>query len=195
MGLLQTVTPPKKPKPKKYEPLTNIEEYPIPVYQFALEIRAEEALKPEDNTPDTVVALFQSISGMSIKRDVEPLTEGGLNAYTYEFPGHVSYEHITFEGGLTSSSFFWDWMVEGQLDGRAEAKNFTLVQRRPNPDYDPNGSDEQKKIFVEIKLWNFSGAYPVSWKISDLDLDNSEKIVIESLELSFDYFELQKPTP
>jgi hypothetical protein len=32
----------------------------------------------------------------------------------------------------------------------------------------------------------------VKWKISDLSVDDSQKIAIESLELSFDYFEAGK---
>ncbi len=182
MGLLQTTAKTAKPFFKKLIPLKYIEESPVPVYQFAIEID-----DPSGNA--ITVALFQSVTGMSVKRAVDPLTEGGLNNYAYEFPGHVSYEHITLGAGLTSSEFFWEWMIEGQYDGRVQAKNFVLVQRRPNPDY-ASASDD---IFKEIKRWNFFNAFPVGWKISDLSLDDSQKIVIESLELSFDYFELRKP--
>lgn len=182
MGLLQTTTKPGKPTPKKLTPLKDIEEYPIPVYQFAIEI-------DDPNGNAVIVALFQSVTGMSVKREVEGLTEGGVNNFAYEFPGHISYEHITLEAGLTSSDFFWEWMVEGQFEGRAQAKNFVLVQRRHNPDFASPGDD----IFKEIKRWEFTNAFPVSWKISDLSLDDSQKIVIESLELSFDFFELKKP--
>jgi phage tail-like protein len=182
MGLLQTKTRPSKPKPKALTPLSSIEEYPIPNYQFAIEIN-------DAQNKSVVVALFQSVTGMSVKRNVEPLTEGGVNYYSYEFPGHIAYEHITFETGLTSSDFFWEWMMEGQYEGRAQAKDFILVQRRPDPDYSGPPGD----IFKEIKRWNFCNAFPVSWKISDLSLEDSKKIVIETLELSFDYFELKKP--
>jgi phage tail-like protein len=179
MGLLQNTAKPKKTADKKLQPLKDIEEYPIPVYQFAIEIKGS-------GDTAVIVALFQGVTGISVKREAIGLTEGGLNNYTYEFPGHVSYEHITFDAGLTSSSFFWDWMMEGQFDGRARAMDFTLVQRRPNPDYSGAAGEP---IFKEIKRWDFTNAYPVNWKLSDLSLDDSEKIVIESLELSFDYFE------
>lgn len=182
MGLLQTTTKPGKPTPKKLTPLKDIEEYPIPVYQFAIEI-------DDPNGNAVIVALFQSVTGMSVKRAFEGLTEGGVNNFAYEFPGQISYEHITLEAGLTSSDFFWEWMMDGQFDGRAQVKNFVLVQRRPNPDYASSSDD----IFKEIKRWEFTNAFPVSWKISDLSLDDSKKIVIESLELSFDFFELKKP--
>ncbi len=182
MGLLQKTVKPKAPKTKKLTPLTNKdqslqEEYPVPLYQFSIEIDGN------------LVAFFQAVTGMTAKREVIGLTEGGVNNFTYEFPGHVSYEHVTFEVGLTSSSFFWDWMMDGQYDGAAQAKNFVLIQRRPNPDL----SEGDTEIFKEVHRWNFYNAYPVSWKLSDLSLDDSEKIAVESLELSFDYFELVKP--
>jgi phage tail-like protein len=160
------------------EPLVSIEEYPIAIYQFAIEI---------SRSPGAIIALFQSVTGISATREIEPLTEGGLNSYTHEFPGHVSYGHVTLETGLTSSTFFWEWMMAGQHHGIVRKFTFDLVQRRHNPDYSQSKDD----IFKEVKRWSFYNAFPVSWKISDLSLDDSEKIVIESLELSFDFFELR----
>jgi phage tail-like protein len=175
MGLLQktsSVTPAKDTTPL---PIDSLDEFPIPSYQFSIEMAGK------------TVALFQTISGMETTRKVEPLDVGGMNDYSLEFPGHVSFSHITFAVGLTSSDFFWRWMMSGSLDGYALSKNFTLVQRRPNPDL-----SKDPAIFPIVKRWDFKNAFPVSWKISDLNLDDSTKIVIETLELSFDYFELGK---
>jgi phage tail-like protein len=148
------------------KPLTDFEEIPIPAYQFSIEFGTD------------TMALFQTISELEVKRDTETVIEGGLNAYAYEFPGHISYAHITLETGLTSSDFFWKWMMDGQLGGWAKAMNFTLVQRRPAPN--------EYKI---VRKWNFYNAYPVKWKIADLTVE-SQKIAIEKLELTFDYFEM-----
>ena len=152
-------------------PLDNIEEFAVPSYQFSMEILGKTA------------ALFQRISGVTVTRNVEPLTEGGRNDHTLEFPGQVSYGHITFESGLTSSKFFWLWMMDGQFFGSATSLNFSLKQYSHNPQGD-------SPAFPEVKNWNFFNAFPVSWKISDLNIDDSKGIVIESLELSFDFFEL-----
>ena len=151
-------------------PLTDLEEYPVPAYQFAVKFGSD------------IVALFQSVKGIEVKREVEPLKVGGENNFGREFPGHISYGHITLEVGLTSSSYFWDWMMAGQFDGFASPRTFTLVQRRPNP----KGSSP---LFEEVYKWSFENAFPVSWKLSDLTIEDSSKIVVESLELSFDYFE------
>jgi phage tail-like protein len=170
MGLLQKTSTVKPALPKKVKPLTDLKEYPVPGYQFSIEFGTE------------IVALFQSVRGISVSRKVEPLEVGGENNFAREFPGRVSYGHITLEVGLTSSEFFWKWMMDGQLDGYTSRQDFTLIQRRPNP---AGG----KPAFSEVRRWNFVGAFPVSWKISDLGIDDSQKIVMESLELSFNYFE------
>jgi phage tail-like protein len=159
------------------EPLSNLDEYPVAVYQFAVEL---------SKSPGVYVALFQSVSGIEVSREVEGLTEGGKNEATHEFPGHISYGHITLETGLTSSSFFYDWMMAGQYHGIVRKFTFDLIQRRHNPAY----ASSSDPLFSEVKRWTFHNAFPVKWKISDLSIDDSERIVIESLELSFDFFEL-----
>jgi phage tail-like protein len=175
MSLIQKTSTPAPMVAANFTPVNlKLDEIPIPIYQFVVEI------------DDVTVALFQNVTGMSFSREVEPLKVGGENDFGREFPGHVSYGHITFEVGLSSSDFFWKWMKAGDLGGYALAKNFTLVQRRPNPD----GAVEPEDIFQVIKSWDFYNAFPVSWKISDLGIDNSQNIVIETLELSFDYFNM-----
>jgi phage tail-like protein len=171
MSILQSTSKITAPAAETLKPLTDFNEIPVPIYQFSIEIDGD------------VIALFQSMNGMSVSREVEPLNEGGVNHYGYEFPGQVSYAHVTFETGLSSSDFFWKWMMAGHLDGRAQSMDFFLVQRRSAP----SGTSP---IYEEVKRWNFHNAYPVNWSISDLNVDGTENIVIETLELSFDYFEL-----
>jgi phage tail-like protein len=174
-GLLLKKEKPGKPQYPTNTPLGDFLEMPIPSYQFSLEI---------DNV---TVALFQTCTGMEVKRETLTINEGGLNGYSLELPGQMSFGHVTFSAGLSSSDFYWKWMMTGQLDGWIQARNIILTQFRPSPnEYKP------------VRKWNFQNAYPVSWKISDLDVSNTEKIVIESLELSFDYFEtlpMEPPPP
>jgi phage tail-like protein len=151
------------------EPLKDISEFPIVTYQFAIKI---------DGGSDPV-ALFQKISGMTVTRGIDELTEGGFNEYTMEFPREFGYNHIIFESGLSSSDFFYKWMMYGKEQGFALGKNFVLEQRFAN------------KPSSEVKSWAFDGAFPVRWSISDLDVTNSNSIVIETLELSFNTFELE----
>jgi phage tail-like protein len=173
-GLLQKTSNISTPADFTKIPNWTDDEYPVPIYLFGIHIKDSE----------NPVALFQSVSGMEVTRNVEPLEVGGLNNYGNEFPGQLSFGHITFGVGLTSHDFFWSWMMDGAVQGYARKMDFTLKQRRPSPTEIADGED----ILPVVKTWKFVNAFPVSWKISDLDVDDSNKIVIESLELSFDYF-------
>ena len=143
---------------------------PIPSFQFSM------------NIGDSAVALFQSVSGFSVTRDVEAIREGGLNNYSIELPGGLSYGHITMKNGLTDPEFFLAWMQEGQYLGYVNnSTSVTLTQRRT--------TDKGTEDYLS---WEFTNAFPVSWSISELSVDNSQSIVIETLEISFDYFTVVK---
>lgn len=147
-------------------------EFPIPGYQFAVMMKDEKA-----------IAFFQNVTGLSVKRKVEPVIEGGENSFTREFPGPLTYGHVTLEVGLTSSKMFLDWMMQGKYTAAVEKRGFFLVQFQPKEGGTPT--------YEEVKRWSFENAYPVSWKLSNLSADSTQKIAIESLELTFDFFELQ----
>jgi phage tail-like protein len=165
MGLRDSILEKKPEKPTDFTiaPLTDIEELPITNYRFMIMMGSDK------------VALFQKISNISVERKTEEIVEGGYHNHTWEFPKHFSYNHIKFEVGLTSTKFFYDWMMQGVDHGYAIGTDFTLKQQ------DPKGDD--------VRLWNFFGAFPVKWQISDLGIGNSKAIVVEKLELSFNYFE------
>ena len=42
------------------------------------------------------------------------------------------------------------------------------------------------------KRWNIEKAFPVSWKISDLDVNNTSSVVIETLEIAYEGIELSR---
>ena len=171
MGLRDSLikATPRAVDPFSIDPLTDTAEFPIINYQFAIKI---------GDGPDPV-ALFQKISGMKVERAFDKLTEGGLNEYTLEFPREFGYNHVTFEAGLTSSDFFYKWMMYGKEQGFALGKDFVLEQKFPNQPADI------------LKSWKFEGAFPVRWQISSLSITNSKSIVVETLELSFNTFELE----
>jgi len=166
-GLIKATETDLKSKDLSVAPLTDMNEFPMVNYDFAIYIGGER------------VALFQKVSGMKVERNIDELTQGGFNEYTYEFSREFSYSHITFHTGLTSSDFFYKWMMFGKEGGMANSLNFVLMQRI----YDGAGR--------KIKSWAFDGAFPVKWKISDLSMDNSKNIIVEELELSFNFFELE----
>ena len=176
MGLRDSLQKGKPDAPAKLKvaPLTDMNEFPLINYEFAIEIYTSE----KDTTR---VALFQKISGMTVSRNIDSLTEGCFNEYTMEFPREHSYNHVTFEGGVTSSDFFYQWMMAGKEKGFAHSFDFVLIQRYPDKDGDKD----------KVKSWFFEAAFPVKWKISDLSINDSKTIVVEKLELSFNFFELE----
>ena len=170
MGLRDSLikATPKDVEPFSIAPLSDINKFPLVNYQFAIKI----------DGGDKPVALFQKVNGMPVTRNIDELTEGGFNEYNYEFPREFAYNHITFKSGLSTSDYFYKWMMYGKEQGFALGKSFVLEQRFAN------------KPITEPKSWSFDGAFPVRWSISDLDVTNSKSIVIETLELSFNFFQL-----
>jgi len=126
-----------------------------------------------------IVGLFQSISEIEIERKVDKLSQGGENECSRELPGEISYGHVTLKSGFSTSELFIKWMLAGDIDAHPIYKNFDVHIGRPS----------QIKPSVEMsRVLSFERAFPVKWKIGDLSVDDTEKIVIESVELSFEKF-------
>jgi phage tail-like protein len=151
--------------PLSAAPSDDISDIPLPHYYFAVEIDG------------VTVALFQKVSSIVVARKTDEITEGGFHEHTLEFPKHFSYNHIKFEVGMASSDFFYKWMMYGKEEGFAIGKDFVLKQKYPNGD--------------DARSWFFQGAFPVKWQMSDLSITNSKAIIVEKIELSFNYFELE----
>jgi phage tail-like protein len=166
MGLRDSLVKGKPSDPEDFSvaPLTDIKDIPLTNYRFVIMIGSDQ------------VALFQKVSSIAVERKTEEIVEGGYHDHTFEFPKHFSYSHIKFEVGLASSSFFYEWIMQGVDHGYAVGKDFDLIQQN---------LDESV-----AKTWNFFGAFPTKWQISDLSITNSKAIVVEKLELSFNYFQL-----
>lgn len=92
-----------------------------------------------------------------------------------KIPGKSTYSNITLKRGLTISKVFWDWM-----DSVGEGNWFE--QRRNGSLSIYNQASEEQFRF------EFAGAWPVNYKISDLDVRAGEftleevEIVVESLK-------------
>jgi len=168
MGLRDSLVKEKAKDPDEFavEPLTDIDDYPLTNYRFILKIG------------EIQVALFQKVSSISVARKTEELVEGGFHEHTFEFPKHFSYNHLKLELGLASSSFCFEWMMQGKESGYAISKDIIVEQLEPGPDR------------TVAKTWKFNGGVPVKWQISDLSINNSKSIVVEKLEISFNDFEL-----
>ncbi|MDV3348206.1 phage tail protein [Leptolyngbyaceae cyanobacterium CCMR0082] len=147
--------------------------------RFYLELRL-------DGSVDSTDGYFMECSGFARSQDVIEICEVTPQVWGKQgksrghivrskIPGNSSYTNITIKRGLTISTAFWEWMdTIGEGNWIDQRRNGALCI------YDQAG-DEQFRF-------EFTGAWPVSYKISDLDVKGADynieevEIVVESLK-------------
>ncbi len=162
---------------REMEKLIGIRFDPAPAYLFYVSISG------------LVVGLFTSCEGLGVNRQVEELPEGGLNDHVHTLPGRVKAGHITLKRGLSVSSELWNWFGEGLYDAKVKRQNMSIIQGGP-------GMSALSVVGMKgpgiVKNWDFEGAYPISWSLSTLDVNNTNQVAIESIEIAFETISLSK---
>ena len=151
------------------ENLTGIRFDPSPTYLFYVEISG------------LIVGLFTEVSGIGATRKVETIQEGGLNDAVHNLPGPVEYNRITFKRGMTVSRELWNWFHAGLYDFQVKRLNLSIIQGA-------SGQSVMSLIpgsggYGVVKRWNVINAYPISWKLSDLDVNDVSSVAVESMEI------------
>lgn len=116
---------------------------------------------------------FQEVSGLNVKFGTEEVVEGGQNRFVHRLPTTPKYENLVLKRGMLKGSALINW-VKTSLDifkFTPKLVEVSLLDGGNNP----------------LVTWSFSNAYPVSLRISDFKAQENA-IVVETLELSFDYF-------
>jgi phage tail-like protein len=151
------------------ENLTGIRFDPAPTYLFYVEISG------------LIVGLFTEVSGIGATRKIETVQEGGLNEGSHSLPGPVDFNRITLKRGMTVSRELWNWFQAGLYDFQVKRLNLSIIQ----------GASGQSVMSVipgnggygVVKRWNVVNAYPVSWKLSDLSVNDISSVSIETMEI------------
>jgi phage tail-like protein len=151
------------------ENLTGIRFDPAPTYLFYVEISG------------LIVGLFTEVSGIGATRKIETVQEGGLNDGSHSLPGPVDFNRITLKRGMTVSRELWNWFQAGLYDFQVKRLNLSIIQ----------GASGQSVMSVipgnggygVVKRWNVVNAYPVSWKLSDLSVNDISSVSIETMEI------------
>lgn len=132
---------------------------------------------------------FQTCSELSYEIAKIEHYEGG-SAIPLKVPGRVTMTDITLERGASTSKKFHDWITQivnaGSVVGSERrgtgyntpdlyTKEIDIVQ------LDRDGTTEKRK-------WTLHKAWPTKYVAGDWD-NNADEVVIESLTLTFDYFE------
>ncbi|BDD04512.1 hypothetical protein AUTU_19950 [Aureibacter tunicatorum] len=142
------------------------ESHPLLQYQFLIKYTSKKG---------EVVLNAQSVSGLGFSMEQEGVdsTNGILRV-----PKGIQYEKLKIEKALFSETNY-----KGLLKDPYELFRNMYIQRDKSDVY-----IYLRNSLMDIQQsWVVKGAYPVSWKISDLNSRSSE-VIITSIE--FDYYKL-----
>lgn len=120
---------------------------------------------------------FQEVSGLNVKIGVEEIKEGGENRFVHRLPTPPKFENLVLKRGMLVGSPLITWANN----------SFQKFEFKPTT-VNVNLMDASAALLAS---WKFVNAYPVSLKVSDLKAQENA-IVIETLELCYDYFEKMK---
>lgn len=120
---------------------------------------------------------FQEVSGLNIKIGAEEIKEGGENRFVHRLPTPPKFENLVLKRGMLLDSSLINWASNSlqKFEFKPTTVNVNLL-------------DSSAALLAS---WKFVNAYPVSLKVSDFKAQENA-IVIETLELCFDYFEKMK---
>lgn len=153
------------------ENVTGIRMDPVPAYMFYLDISG------------VIVGLFTQCSGIGARREVETVIEGGQNDHAHQLPGRIQFENIVLSRGLSTSQELWKWFEKGKYQFDVQRVNLTIYQGGPGMNL-LGAVGLAGGGYGIVKQWNVEGAYPVSWKLSPLDVNNTSSTAIETLEIA-----------
>ncbi|HET9621807.1 MAG TPA: phage tail protein [Kofleriaceae bacterium] len=125
---------------------------------------------------------FQKCSELSVEVANIEYHEGGA-LIPNKSPGRLKFADITLERGATKDQDLFDWFSE-VADAAANAGLADVLFKR-NVDL-----VQQDRDGTTLRRWTLFGAWPVKFVAGAWDNESDEN-VIESVTLTFDYFELQ----
>ena len=136
-----------------------------------------------DGTGEDAEQRFQEVSGLSYEITTEDLNEGGENRFTQKLPKRVRYPNLILKRGLVKSTALLKWFESAMntffkvtvYDFKPADITITLLDEADQP----------------VAIWNVVQAYPLKWSTSDLKA-NDNSIVIETIELAYQYFTRQE---
>ncbi len=119
---------------------------------------------------------FQSVSGLSVEYDTEEFKEGGENRFTHKLPVRTKYADLVLKRGMLSDSDLTKWLLRAFRDREFKASDLNVILM--NEQGEP------------LRTWKVAHAVPKKWLVSDFNA-NENSIVIETMELSYQYFTVQ----
>lgn len=129
-------------------------------------------------------ASFAKCSELSVEVANVLYWEGG-SLIPNKSPGRLTFSDVTLERGATQDQDLFLWF----RDVAIASSGLGLV----DPHYKRSGDIVQRdRDDSELRRWNLIRAWPIKFVAGDWDND-SDDIVMQSVTLTFDWFELQQP--
>lgn len=132
------------------------------------------------------IGVFSEVRGLELSIEVQKYQEGGENNFTHEFPGPISWPHITLKRGVTDSDALFTWV--NQSAGSTFEKNSNKLSRTTGAITIINSAGKRERS------WNLTGVFPVKWSGPGLNVTSSE-LASEELEISHEGFTSQTFSP
>ena len=116
---------------------------------------------------------FRDISGLSMELEEQSFNEGGENRFSHKFPVRGRYPDLVLKRGLLLDSGLRQWVVDAvqNLVIAPVTVWVTLLDEAHEP----------------LQTYTVVGCWPKKWVISDFSAESSQ-IVVETLELAYQYF-------
>ncbi|NLE61582.1 MAG: phage tail protein [Planctomycetes bacterium] len=118
---------------------------------------------------------FRDVSGLAMELEEETYNEGGENRFIRKFPVRARYPDLVLKRGLLTNSKVSEWCRAAIQD--LDIHPVTVWVTVLNDNHEP------------LQTFTFVNAWPKKWSLSDLNAEASE-IVIESLELAYQYYRI-----
>ncbi|MCI5148578.1 MAG: phage tail protein [Candidatus Electrothrix sp. MAN1_4] len=126
---------------------------------------------------------FQNVSGLSVEYDMEKYKEGGENRFVHKLPVRTKYADLVLKRGMLTDSQVIRWFLNAFRDREFKPTNISVMllneqankQEKPEP----------------LRTWNVVNAVPKKWLVSDFNATENS-VVIETLELTYNYFTIQE---
>ena len=119
---------------------------------------------------------FQSVSGLNVELETELVAEGGENRFKHKLPVSTRYPNLVLKRGIRVDSALTKWCREALEDFDIKPTNLTISLLNEN--HEP------------LMTWNVVHAYPIKWSVSEFNAEKSQ-LAIESIELAYNYFNIQ----
>jgi len=146
--------------------------YPPVGFHFKVEINLPDVAQEDRETR------FQEVGGLSKSIDIEEFKEGGENRFAHRLPSPAKYGNVILKRGLLTKSSLIKWCFDAidNFSFKPADVTITLLNEEHKP----------------LSVWNIAKAFPVKWSTSDFKAQENS-IVIETLELSYQYFTKNDP--